>query len=594
MTCRGVQDGLYQSFLLFDQVQTFLKCHTSIEVAIVLHSSSFLQSVLEVIAYDPLLREEATRLYLSEEKLQKQIAHSFQPRLELEELQAQRSGSAFNPEAALKKVKEDLIVEYILTRLNLNSSYHSNAEKLKNLMNDHGHGNGWSISMIAHFHDVKDPLSGRLEALCEKPLQVTPYLLDRTLRRKERRWKLVKKLLKVSKEYRRRSSDFSVESKEEAPSPCLPPVFITPTKTSTKTIQIDENAANSVSASTVEVVSSPTDEVKDGMENNEVEKEEPSMLSNSPTGRKELPPLNITPNVVQDSERQLTSPSNRLVPLTRLTNEKIGSEHKQECKKATGNKLFGFLSIFTGHPQEQSQNVHFAEKPQVLDGTTSDDVSRRSASVSSPSGILKQTACAHILPAPIKTTSNRSPHSYHGRVSSAQRPSPCGVSQTRSTPSTPAHHQSSQRLNVSPPSARQQPRTYARLQANYYYNQNTEHQRSFRQQMQSVRSERSHHSPLSPNSSRRNQEMRCDPPVLAQVPSQEEGDDELAPPPGRKYFDTSALHDTNRKTDDCSVSSQTSYERSDSRQFLSERNVQNIQNYVSLLVKQASGFESVR
>lgn len=404
---------------------------------------------------------------------------------------------------------------------------------------------------------------------------------------------MVKKLLKVSKEYQRRASNCSVQANEDAPSPRLPSIVVTPTKTSNKTdMHIDENAVNSVSGGIVEVVPSAEYEVKNGLENSdEVKTEQPCIVSNSPRGRTELPPLNIIPTIVQDSKQQLASPtSNLLVPLTRLTNEKIVSENKQDCKKATGNKLFGFLSIFTGHSQEQSQNVHFAEKPQVLDGTSCDDASRRSAPVSSPTGILKQGSCGHLRPAPIKTTSNRSPHSYHGRMNSSQRISPCSVNQTRSTPSTPAHHQ---RQNGSP--SGRQPRTYARLQANYYYNQNTEHQRSFRQQMQNVRSERSHHSPLSPNSSKRTLEkMRFDPPVLAQVPSQEEGDDELAPPPGRKYFDISALHQTNCKTDDGSVTSQASSECTPSQPFLSERNVQNIQNYVSLLVKQASGFDSVR
>lgn len=185
---------LYSPTVIYDGAQYFWKNKSSIYLTIVEHCSSYFPGVVEVIAYDPLLREEAPRLYLHLDEIEKQVDRR---RLSVHiQIAVDRRGCSTDIvdfSQLRKQVFKTLKVDYLLTRISINSKNHNNLDKLRNLVEDRRADNEWSISLIAHFNDPKDE-DGNLLVLCQKPLLLTPYEVTRKPPR-ETRWQLIKLLL---------------------------------------------------------------------------------------------------------------------------------------------------------------------------------------------------------------------------------------------------------------------------------------------------------------------------------------------------------------------------------------------------------------
>lgn len=171
--------NLFTQQVIFDGKQVFRKNRTSIELTLIEHTSASaaVHGVLEIVAYDPLLREEASRLYLRLDTLEAALQRHLLPKLQAE---LDRSG---NPNTAIlsQMLLVELKVEYVLTRLSLNSKNRNNVAKLRNLVDNLDNENAWSISLVAHFYDAKSS-SGQLEVVCEKPAKLVPAVLKHAVR----------------------------------------------------------------------------------------------------------------------------------------------------------------------------------------------------------------------------------------------------------------------------------------------------------------------------------------------------------------------------------------------------------------------------
>lgn len=168
----SIADLGHSSFVqtvMFNEQQSFRRAHTSLDLALVQHASSTMK-VLEIIAFDPMLREEAPRLYLRMDALEQQ-------------LMAQAASSFQEPDQCVALGTESLrklVIEYVLTRINLTSTSHSNADKLLHLSEHTDHS--WKVTLVPHFNDIKDSATGHLAVLCDKPEGLMPAVVDRTAR----------------------------------------------------------------------------------------------------------------------------------------------------------------------------------------------------------------------------------------------------------------------------------------------------------------------------------------------------------------------------------------------------------------------------
>lgn len=172
----------HSSFVIFHGTEAFKCNHLTIELTLVEHTSHSALQVLEVIAYDPILREEANRLYLNLDVLEKQLADQLLgPKLQLEIERLEKAGQPIDSkdkEALSQQIMLDLKIDFVLTRIHLNSKNHSNVEKLKNFVEHKDSDNAWGISLISHFLDGKNA-QGQLEVICEKPAGLMPGVIQR-------------------------------------------------------------------------------------------------------------------------------------------------------------------------------------------------------------------------------------------------------------------------------------------------------------------------------------------------------------------------------------------------------------------------------
>lgn len=169
----------YITFILYEGDQYFWKNKTSIHLTIAEHTSEYLPGIVEIIAYDPILREEAPRLYVSLSEMEDCIDQSkIDVRLQIAVDKASTGSETIDERLLRQQVIRDLKVDYLLTRISINSKNHNNVDKLRNLIEDRRSDNEWTISLIAHFHDQKDDL-GQLTLLCSLPRLLTPLRVHR-------------------------------------------------------------------------------------------------------------------------------------------------------------------------------------------------------------------------------------------------------------------------------------------------------------------------------------------------------------------------------------------------------------------------------
>lgn len=187
-------NSLYCQHILYDGSQIFWRQRTSIDITIVEHRSESVASIIEVIAYDPLIREEANRIYLLVAEILAQTASFIAPRLAQEHERCVRCGSQIDDYEMYEHLANALKVDYILTRIRVISRNRNNVEKLRNLVDQNIDLNKWSVVLVPHFNDPKTD-AGQLRALCAKPPSLVPAVIIRT--EKGRRWDLVKKLLRT-------------------------------------------------------------------------------------------------------------------------------------------------------------------------------------------------------------------------------------------------------------------------------------------------------------------------------------------------------------------------------------------------------------
>lgn len=178
----AVPDGTYPQVILFNDRQVFWRYRTTIELIMVEHHLPNNFPVLEVIAYDPLLQDEAPRLYLEVHELEAGLQPTLLSQLQREELKTKSLGGIFQFEDRSHVLLQELKIDFVLTRLHLNTKNQNNVEKLKQLLAEKE--SQWGISMITHFNDAKDPETGLLKILLpEKPPALRPAVVNRQTKR---------------------------------------------------------------------------------------------------------------------------------------------------------------------------------------------------------------------------------------------------------------------------------------------------------------------------------------------------------------------------------------------------------------------------
>lgn len=130
--------------ILFHGFQTFWKTRISLELAIVHHKRP---GVVEVIAYDPHVQQEAPRLYLNTDLIEKKFNKSvMQTNLADEREKCTRHRTEFDEHAANATIEREMLKEYVLSRLQMKST-----------------DSNWYMVIQPSFTDGIDPLTGLID-----------------------------------------------------------------------------------------------------------------------------------------------------------------------------------------------------------------------------------------------------------------------------------------------------------------------------------------------------------------------------------------------------------------------------------------------
>eukprot|EP01039_Chlorochromonas_danica_P009022 gene9022-9957_t len=705
----AVPDGTYPQVILFNDAQVFWRCRTTIELVMVEHHLPDSFTVLEVIAYDPLLQDEAPRLYLEVNALEASLQPALLSQLQREELKTKSLGGIFQSEDRSHVLLQDLKIDFVLTRLHLNTKNQNNVEKLKQLLTEKE--SQWGISMITHFNDVKDPETGQLKILLpEKPPMLLPAVVNHSSKRSEHSWLLVKKLLKVPKNFHLRRS-----SSHDSNGDHMPTLFTVHSSSSASmdsgaTLVVDTTNRGVMVDNSISSSLSPIHEINlRGERKLPPQPTSSSAFSHSadaaystplvalssldtsflPMGA--VPSMPATPMIAGGGGRPLAINTNaffnhfhllpthddnaassvplltdatyttsvdnqqhkveghgsaiRLFPLHRRspkTNDLSLDGNRSPSETRGGErKILSFLNtIFHSSNSPKAQDSHASREEGVAPLKPLHGILKTPQSSSLPSGSASMRGRSSSSPAlPRASTPLSVKGGKEGASASTASPSP---SLPLSHPNTPLEGSRSSIRSVllpplSPPSQQSSvttttstttnattatpaaaPYTFARCQATYYHNLHSDHKKNFQQRLQRMRSVRGRllvgneledtgevsKWDEQQEDQGKNKEHSCssstsyhseDPSPPTRLSLEKEDSDDSGSDsercPTRKYFDTSALHQSQLSDQDSSsvASSSSTYVTHQSPPpLLTQGSLQKLHSFVSLVAQRAS------
>lgn len=530
--------------VVFEGKQVFRAQRTSVEITLIEHTTDSLctAGVLEIVAFDPMLREEAPRLYLCLKTLEFQLKPLLATKLQL----AIDKDSAIDRDAVSNKLLLDLKMEYVLTRLSLHSRNLNNIDKLRNLVDNQEHDYSWSISLVPHFYDAKAP-SGQLVVICDKPANLVPAALSHAINCKDKRWGLLKTLITYDdKKNSSCAGKSSLQKKSATDGGAATDKsnrtvrFARERSTSNDDIVLMDatNSAKLLPTKRLSKQSSFTDEdiPADALSTNGRRGSIKNVIASA---RGSVDMTEGLRTVMEEPLQPAPIMVNRLTPLMRLPST-IAST-KELCASTPRSML----------------RVKFADSPS---SSRSNSPAVESASTSSPRVILNQASTRNLCAA-VDVPSASSPRgaSPFGNNESPRNASPRLVRQASSA----------RNLTKRADEDASTPRTYAYCNAVYHSNVNSEHEKSFRQQVQRMNSSR-----FPPIETKEVQDaVFALPRQTSNLSAHSEHDEGSVRLP---RFDTSALH---------AMDNHTAAIPPNKQPFISEATVNMIKTLTSLLVK---------
>lgn len=146
--------------IFYDDSKSYWKARATLDIVIALHVR---QQVFEVVIYNPELDSEAPRIYLGFKNILKHIDQGEVDRNVTEKKEIfLRLKKPFNPLTITKEVLDNLMLSYIMSRLNV-------------ISNGVGEGVTFVMALTPHTGDVVvDEVSHRLDVVIEKPMDLIP------------------------------------------------------------------------------------------------------------------------------------------------------------------------------------------------------------------------------------------------------------------------------------------------------------------------------------------------------------------------------------------------------------------------------------
>jgi hypothetical protein len=168
----------FKQTVIHQSVQSFSRNGNGIEIVLVDHEQDEnTLRIVEVIAYDPALREEAPRLYVNANLLLEQIPYSA---FHNETEKGFMHGDDWYP-----ATQRRLMTKYIVTRLNVLSTLQSNVlysprNSPRALLRKSCNKCAWYVILESHPNGCQDSMSGEmnLTLLCERPAQLVPAVVS--------------------------------------------------------------------------------------------------------------------------------------------------------------------------------------------------------------------------------------------------------------------------------------------------------------------------------------------------------------------------------------------------------------------------------
>jgi hypothetical protein len=163
-------DAKNETEIIYEGGKSFWKQRCTLDIFIVKHylpleEENHQSFVVELVAYDPKGDRESNRIYLDYEGIITIVSKSVELSTLLEKKQENclRTKKSFHLDVMTVAVQKELIVNYVLSRLNIGSV---TKEKFQIVLNP-------------SFNDTIDEETRSLSTAIYKPLSLTPYLVRR-------------------------------------------------------------------------------------------------------------------------------------------------------------------------------------------------------------------------------------------------------------------------------------------------------------------------------------------------------------------------------------------------------------------------------